>query len=116
MLEGAALGTGLGQVPRDAFNAPHDGRPLRTLGVSQCQEYGRCPISPPPRCISSARIAAMNSTETRHGSSETDTPSPAQHCGRLVAKSYEEVLRRRAEQVAKVTERFSNPRSRPTDG
>ena len=47
--------------------------------MSQCQEYGRYPISPPPRCISSARIAAMNSTETKHGSSETDTPSPAQY-------------------------------------
>ena len=36
-------------------------------------------------------------------------------CGRLVAKSYEDVLRRRAEQVAKITERFSNPSSGPTD-
>jgi ribosomal protein S27E len=35
-------------------------------------------------------------------------------CGRLIAKSYEEVLRLRAEQVTKL-ERFRNPRSGPTD-
>ena len=65
----------------EAKGRPRAAAQCGSLGVSQCQEYGRYEISSRPLCILSARIAGMNSTETRRGSSETATPSLARHAG-----------------------------------